>query len=80
LLVVQQMHFLTQLQYLRIIAKIVEASFKLELVYPFARDLAHWEVIIIVFRVSKELYGRSSDILWFPNEHWNKPYGSDICN
>lgn len=54
----------------------------MELVYPFARDtdLTHWEVILIVVRVSKELYGRSSDILWFLNEHWNEPYGYDICN
>lgn len=23
--------------------------------------------------VNKELYERGSDILWFLNEHWNKP-------
>lgn len=43
-------------------------------------DVAHWEVILIAFRVSKELYGRSSDILWFLNKHWNKLYGTEICN
>lgn len=25
--------------------------------------------------VRKELYGTSSDILWFLNEHWNNPMG-----
>lgn len=46
LLVVQQTHLLTRLQNLRIIAKIAEASFQMELVYPYARDtdVAHWEL------------------------------------
>lgn len=62
-------HLSTQF-YLRGTTKTATVFFKIELVHLSVKDtdLAHGEITFMAFSVSKELYGRSSDILWIPEQ------------